>query len=134
MLVLLGLQYEFGMAVNLANLPSLPALGLSFSNILGALQQAGAVAFIHAALGTSLTVVSVIGLVLALSLSVRSVQVFGVPSFLSIVLAEVNGILFALSGFQDNNYSHGMATMFLLTFASHFLELHFLRLIRRSLS
>jgi hypothetical protein len=41
-------------------------------------------------------------------------------------------VLFVLSGFQDNNYSHGMASNFILTFAFYFLELYLLKPIQSS--
>ena len=127
LLVLLAIQYEFGMAANLSNLPSLSPFGFSFPNIVGALNQAGLVTLIHAALGTVLTVLALIALVLALVSKIRSVQVFGVLGFLSMTLAEICGVLFVLSGFQDNNYSHGMATNFILAFGFYFIELYFLK-------
>jgi len=126
-LVLLAIQYEFGMTANLLNLPSLSPFGFSFPNIVGALNQAGFVTVIHAALGTVLTILALITLVLALVSKIRSVQVFGVLGFLSMALAEICGVLFVLSGFQDNNYSHGMATNFILTFGFYFIELYFLK-------
>ena len=126
-LVLLAIQYEFGMAVNLSNLPSLSPFGFSFPNIAGAINQAGFVTVIHAALGTLLTILALITLVLALASKIRSVQVFGVLGFLSMVLAEICGVLFVLSGFQNNNYSHGMATNFILAFGFYFIELYFLK-------
>jgi hypothetical protein len=126
-LVLLAVQFEFGMAVNLSNLPSLSPFGFSFLNVLSALNQAGLVAMVHAVLGTVLTVISLIGLLMALASKIRSVQIFGALGLLSMALAEINGVLFTLSGFQNNNYSHGMATNFILTFSFYFIELYFLR-------
>src|SRR5271157_6347881 len=64
-LVLLAIQYEFGMTANLSNLPSLSPFGFSFPNIVGAINQAGFVTVIHAALGTLLTILALITLVLA---------------------------------------------------------------------
>ncbi|MGD0003708.1 MAG: hypothetical protein ABSE06_05700 [Anaerolineaceae bacterium] len=127
LLVLLAIQFEFGMAVNLSNLPSISPFVLSFSNVLSALNQAGTVAVVHAALGTALTIISLIDLVMALISKIRGVQIFGILGFLSMALAETSGVLFVLSGFQNNNYSHGMATNFILTFGFYFLELYFLK-------
>jgi hypothetical protein len=126
-LVLLTIQYEFGMAANLSNLPSLSPFGFSFSKLVSALNQAGFVTVIHAALGTVLTILALITLVLALVSKIRSVKVFGALAFLSMALAETCGVLFVLSGFQNNNYSHGMATNFILTFGFYFIELYFLK-------
>ena len=82
---------------------------------------------VHAILGTVLTIISLINLLMALASKIRSVQVFGALGFLSMALAEICGVLFVLSGFQNDNYSHGMATNFLLTFGFYFLELYFLK-------
>ena len=127
LLVLLVIQFELGMAVNLSDLPSLSPFGFSFPNVVGALNQAGTVAVFHAVLGTVLTIISLIGLGMALASKIRSVQIFGVLGFLSMALAEITGVLFVLSGFQNDNYSHGMATNFILTFGFYFLELYFMK-------
>jgi hypothetical protein len=126
-LVLLTFQFELGMAANLSNLPSPSPFGFSFPNIVNALNQAGFVTVFHTILGTVLTILALITLVLALASQIRSVQVFGVLGFLSMALAEITGVLFVLSGFQNNNYSHGMATNFILTFVFYFMELCFLK-------
>jgi hypothetical protein len=132
LLALLGLQYEFGMAVNIANPPSLPAFGLSLNAVSNALHQAGVVAVIHASLGIWLVVFSVINLILSLRSGLRSVQVFGSLAFLATLLAAITGLLFTLSGFQNDGDSHGMATNFLLSFTFYFLELSFLKPIQLS--
>jgi len=132
LLALLGLQYEFGMAVNIANPPSLPAFGLSLNAVSNALHQAGVVAVIHASLGIWLVVFSVINLILSLRSGLRSVQVFGSLAFLATLLAAITGLLFTLPGFQNDGDSHGMATNFLLSFTFYFLELSFLKPIQLS--
>ena len=130
LLALLGLQYEFGMAVNIANPPSLPPIGFSLNALSGALQQAGVVAVIHASLGVWLVIFSVINLIFCLRSGLRSVQVFGSLAFLATLLAAITGLLFSLSGFQNDGDSHGMATNFLLSFTFYFLELYFLKPVR----
>jgi len=127
LLIVLVAQFEFGMAVNLSDLPSLSPFGFSVPAVLGALQQAGVAAVIHAGMGTLLMVIDLAGLVMALQSRIRPVQIFGGLGFLSVVLAGFNGVLFTLSGFQDDHFSHGMASMFIVTFACHFLELYFLK-------
>ena len=129
---LLAVQFEFGMAVNLSNLPSLAPFGFSFPTILRALNQAGAVAVVHAVLGTILTILSLVSLIMALGSKIRSVQIFGGLGFLAMALAEINGVIFVLSGFQNDNYSHGMATMFILTFGFYFLELYFMKPVAKT--
>jgi len=131
-LCLLGLQYEFGMAVNIANPPSLAPLSFSTNAVSNALQQAGVVAVIHASLGSGLVLFSLINLIFSLRSGLRSVQVFGSVAFLSTLLAALTGLLFTLSGFQNDGYSHGMATNFLLSFTFYFIELYFLKPVRLS--
>ena len=126
-LILLVIQFEFGMAVNLSDLPSLSPFGFSFPTALSALNQAGIIAVVHAVLGSVLTVLSLISLFMALASKIRTVQVFGALGFLSMALAVINGVLFTLSGFQNDNYSHGMATSFILAFSFYFIELYFLK-------
>jgi hypothetical protein len=130
MLILLGLQYEFGMAVNLATQPSLAPFGFSMNGVIHALNQIGAVAVIHASLGSALVVIALISLIISLRSGLRSLQVFGSLAFLTILLAAVTGLLYTLSGFQNNGDTHGMATNFLLSFTFYFLELYFLKPIR----
>lgn len=127
LLVLLALQFEFGMAVNLSGPPSLAPFGFSLPALSGALAQAGTVAVIHAVLGGLLVILALVVLVLSLASEVRTLQVFGSLAFLSTVLAASTGLLFVLSGFQNDGDSHGMATNFILAFAFYFLELYFLK-------
>ncbi len=126
-LVLLAFQFELGMAVNIANPPSIPPFSFSLNEFSDALHQAGVTAVIHASLGVWLVIFSVISLVFSLRSEVRSVQVFGILACLAAFLAATNGVLFTLSGFQNDGYSHGMATNFLLSFSFNFLELYFLK-------
>jgi hypothetical protein len=115
------------MAVNFSDLPNLPPISFSMFNVLGALNQVGSVALVYAVLGTDLTVLALITLMLALASGIRSVQIFGVPGFLSMALAAISGLLFVLSGYRNDHYSHGMATNFILIFWIYFLELYFLK-------
>ena len=126
-LALLALQYELGMAVNIGNLPSLSPFGLSLNAVSNALHQAGLVAVLHASLGVWLVIFSVINLIFSLRTGLRSLQIFGSLAFLTTLLAAITGLLFTLSGFQNDGDSHGMATNFLLSFTFYFLELYFLK-------
>jgi hypothetical protein len=127
-LALLSIQFEFGMAINLGpSLPSLTAFDFSFPQIYAALQQAGLVAPIHASLGFFLLLLALANLVLALRSRVRGVQIFSILGVLSTLSAVATGILFTLSGFQNDGYSHGMATNFLLSFIFFFVELYLLK-------
>ena len=126
-LVLLIVQFEFGMAVTIANPPELSPFSFSIVKISDALNQAGVAALLHASLGTLLAVFSMLSLILSLRSRVRSVQIIGSLAFLATVLAASMGLAFTLSGFQNDNYSHGMATNFILSYTFCFLELYFLK-------
>ncbi len=127
-LAVLAFQFELGMAINLSpNLPDLPAFNFSIALILHALQQIGALGPLHAGVGVLLLLLALANLVLALASKARWVIFFGVLGFLSTTLEMISGILFTLSGFQNDGYSHGMATNFLLSFIFFFVELYLLK-------
>ncbi len=127
-LILLFFQYELGMSINLSpNLPQLAPFGFSLASIVAALDQAGAEALAHAGLGTMLALLSVLTLIYSLRSNIRSVQVVGALCFLTILLAMTGGILFTLSGFQQDNFSLMMASNFILAFAFHFLQLYLIK-------
>src|SRR5271157_69903 len=127
LLVLLAFQFELGMAVNIANPPTIPPFGFSLVGVSDALYQAGGTAVFHAGLGCCLVIASMISLIRALRSRIKSVQVFGALAFLATLLSATTGLLFVLSGFQNNGDTHGMATNFILAFAFYFLELYFLK-------
>ena len=127
-LILLTIQYELGMTINLSpNLPELAPFGFSLTKISDALHLAGPVTLAHAVLGSWITLVSILILILSLRSKVRSVQIFGSLSFLTMLVAMAGGILFTLSGFHEDHYSMAMASNFILTFIFNFLELYFLK-------
>ncbi len=127
-LVLLFFQFELGMTINLSpNLPELAPFGFSLTKIVDALRQAGEEALAHAGLGSTLALLSVLTLVLSLRSNRKSVQVVGALCFLTILLAMTGGILFTLSGFQEDNFSLMMASNFILAFTFHFLELYLIK-------
>ena len=125
MLVLLFLQYEFGMATIMSDIASIPPFDFSITAFRSTLDHAGVVALIHAGLGGWLVIFSVVNLILALRTKIRRVQIFGVLSFLTIMIAAGGGLFFVLSGFQNDHASHAMATNFLLSFTFFFLELYY---------
>jgi hypothetical protein len=126
-LALLALQFELGMAVNVSNQPTLAPFGFSLGGLSEALNQIGIVAVAHASLGVWLVLFSIVSIILALRSGVRSVQVFGSLALLATTLAATTGVLFTLSGFQNDGFSEGMATNFLLSFTFNFLELYYLK-------
>jgi hypothetical protein len=127
LLVLLAFQFELGVAVNIANPKSIPPFSLSSTAVTDALNGVGVVAVIHASLGSLLVLVSLVSIILALRTGVLGVQVFGCLALVATCLALTTGLMFTLSGFQNDGLSHGMATMFLLSFSFNFLELYFLK-------
>jgi len=127
-LALLVVQYEFDMAVNISDPPHLTPF--SFSDMVkfnDALNQVGVPAQVHAGLGTLLVIIALVNLVLALRSKVRSVQIVGSLAFITVLLAAFLGEAFVTSGFQNDGYSHGMASNFILSFIFYFLELYFLK-------
>jgi uncharacterized membrane protein len=71
--------------------------------------------------------ISVLNLILALRTKIRKVQIFGVLSFLTLLIAAGGGLIFVLSGFQNDNASHAMATNFLLSFIFSFIVFYYAR-------
>ncbi len=131
MLAFLVLQYEFGIAFNLTNLPSLSPFGFSLVQFNNALNRVGPVAQTHAGWGVIVGVLAIVLMILSLRSGIRSVQVFGSLGFVGVLVAGIMGQFFVMSGYQNDNYSHGMATFFILTFIFYFLELYFLKPARR---
>ncbi len=127
-LTLLAIQYELGMVINLGpSLPDLSPFGFSLTKISDALHQVGSAALIHAGLGSFLALLSILTLILSLRSKIKSVQIFGSLGLLTIIVAMAGGILFTLSGFQEDHYSLAMASNFILAFIAYFLELYFLK-------
>ncbi len=128
LLAVLFVQYEFGMWVNLANPPSLPAFSLLDNNAMSAaLSSAGLAAQIHAILGFAIWLFTVAVCVLSLRSGLRSVQIFGSLLLLSMTLAGVGGTLFVASGFNNDVASQAMAANFILSYSFAFLEFYFLK-------
>ena len=127
LLVLLAFQFELGMAVNIANPKPIPPFSLSSTAVSDALNGVGVVAVVHASVGSLLVLVSLVNIIFALRSGVLGVQVFGCLAFVATSLAATTGVMYTLSGFQNDGLSHGMATMFLLSFSFNFLELYFLK-------
>lgn len=128
LLVLLFVQYEFGIAINIANPPTLPAFSFSDNSAFNnALNTAGGLAQPHAILGFLVWLVSLVILVLSLRTGIRSVQIFGSLMLLSITVAGMGGSFFVQSGFTNDQASHTMAASFILAYSFAFLELYFLK-------
>jgi hypothetical protein len=121
MLSLLAFQFEMGMSLNLSPRVHETASASSVGGIWRTLGGVGADALMHGILGAALAVLSIGTPVLALLSGSAGVTVIGILAFLSTVGAAMNGVLFTASGFRNDGYSEGMATMFLLTFTFHFI-------------
>ncbi len=131
-LALLVVQFELGMAVNLSDLPKLPPIGNSIAQLSDYLHQAGITALLHAILGAWLGIFSLVNMILALRSHLRMVQVFGGLAFITTLVAAGMGTSFVQSGFQNDGWSNGMATSFILTFIFYFLEFYFLKPVPRT--
>ena len=131
LLFLIAVQFELGMAVNIANPPTISPIGFTLNGVTqgvgDALNTAGGAAPFHAGLGSLLVFFSVVTLVLSLRSGLRSVQIFGSLAFVATCLAATTGVLFVMSGFKNDGFSHGMATNFLLSYTFYFLTLYFLK-------
>src|SRR5258708_22320068 len=91
-LVLLVVQYEFGMAVNISNPPSLPAFSMLDGNAFNqALSSAGFVAEAHSIVGFLIWLLALAVLVMALRSGIRSVQIFGTLILLTVTVAGISG-------------------------------------------
>lgn len=124
MLVLLFLQYELGISTIMADPASIPPFGFSITAFRNALDHIGVVALLHAGFGVWLVIIAIINMIMSLRTGIRSTQIFGVLSFLAVLIAAHGGLRFVLSGFQNDNASHEMATNFILSFTFFFLELY----------
>ncbi len=127
MIVLLIMQYELGISTIMADIPSRSPFSFSIAAFQRALEQEGGIAPVHAGFGGLLIIVAVINLILALATKVRSVQILGVLNLFFILVAAGGGLFFVLSGFQNDNASHAMATNFILAFTFSFIELFYIR-------
>src|SRR5579864_8832881 len=121
MLSLLALQFEMGMSLNLSPRLKETTAVSGIGGIVGNLDAVGADALTHGIMGTALAILSVGTLVLSLRSGSAGVIVIGILACLSTVLAAMTGVLFTSSGFSNDGYSAGMASMFLLTFSFHFI-------------
>lgn len=127
MLVALGIQYELGMQFIMSDPQAAAPFAFSLEAVRGALLGVGPVALAHAGWGGVLLVLSLVILVVSLLARVRAAQVFAALGFLSIASAAAGGLLFVLSGFQNDSNSHNMATNLLLSFTFYFLEVYVLK-------
>ncbi len=126
-LVMLALQYELGITVIMSNPPSINPFPFSIQAVSQALHGVGTVAVVHAAWGGLLVIMALVVMVVSLLSRRRGAQIFGSLAFLSILSAAYGGLSFVLSGFQDDNNSHNLATNLLLSFALYFIELYVLK-------
>lgn len=125
MLVLLTAQGWTGDFANLfATFPT-SATTASMSGILQAVQNAGVTVLYHALEGGLLLVISVVIMILSFrSSSLTWVRVFAILGLGATISAGVGGVLFVLSGFQNNPSSAQMGGSFIGAYASYFLALY----------
>src|SRR5512144_1194053 len=121
MLAMLVLQYEFGVAFSLSDPPALTPFGFSsFTQFNVALNKVGPVAQTHAGFGILVGVMGIVILVVSLRTGLRGARIAGPLAFLAVLVAGIMGQLFVQSGYQDDNFTHGMATFFIVSLILYF--------------
>jgi heme A synthase len=132
-LAFLVVQYEFGIAFIISDPPHLsPFSATSITDFNNALNRVGLVAQLHVSFGVLVGILAIVILVLSLRSGRRGVQIFGALGLLSILVSGIMGQLFVQSGYQNDNWSHGMATNFILAFIFYFILLYVLKPVARS--
>jgi heme A synthase len=124
-LVILSIQGWTGDFVNLFSAFPVGAVNSSFIGLFQALEEAGQLPFYHALEGILLVAFSLAILILSLRTKIRNAKIASIIAFGAVVSATIGGILFVLSGFQDNGNSMQMAGSFIGAYAFYFLELYF---------
>ena len=127
MLAFLVLQYEFGMAFTLSDPPELTPFGFSGTQFNEALNRVGPVAQTHAGFGILVGIMGIVILVASLRSKSRGARIVGPLAFLAVLVAGITGQLFVQSGYQNDGFSHGMATFFIVSFILYFVELYLLK-------
>ena len=124
-LAVLTIQGWTGDSVNLFSVFPQGSVNASFLGIVEALFAAGGIATYHAFEGILLIILATLVLALALNTRIRIVNLFAILGFVMVISAVIGGVLFVLSGFQNNGFSSQMATSFLGAYAFYFLELYY---------
>jgi hypothetical protein len=129
MLVLLFFQYYFGISDNfsLSNVPAQPPISFSVSAIMGYLTGPASVVLIHAFSGLFLFLFSFVIILFSARSEIKILGTLAILGTIGIAGAMTSGLLFVLSGFQNDGASLGMAIGFILTFSVYFVELYFSR-------
>ena len=121
-LVLLTVQGWTGDFANLFAVFPSGGVAASFGGFWAAVGSAGAIVAYHALEAAALLVCSVV--ILALSLRERVGRLFALLGMASVVSAAIGGVLFVLSGFQNNPNSAQMGGSFIGAYAFYFLTLY----------
>jgi len=124
-LVILSIQGWTGDFVNLFSVFPMGAVDSSFSGLIRALEEAGQLPVYHAIEGVLLVAFSLVILILSFQTKIKNAKIASIIAFGAVVSATIGGILFVLSGFQDNGNSMQMAGSFIGAYAFYFLELYF---------
>lgn len=112
-IVILTVQGWTGDFVNLfAPFPS-GSVSQSFGGLMTALFSAGAITAFHASEGALLVVLSLAVLGLSFKSKDRSIRIVSILATAAVVSAMVGGVLFVLSGFQNNPNSAQMGGSFI---------------------
>ena len=124
-LIVLSMQGWSGDAANLfAVFPSGPAAH-SLNGFVQAISSAGVFEIYHAAEGFLLLILSIVVLALSMRSRPNSVRICAILGLLAVASAAAGGILFVLSGFQDNGNSAQMGGSFIAAYAFYFIELYY---------
>ncbi len=125
--MVLTVQGWTGDTVNLFTTFPSGTVGPSIGDVGGAISAGGAILVWHAAEGVLLFALSVVVLAMSQRSKPTSVRIVSILGFLAILSAGVGGLLFVLSGFQDNGASAQMGGSFIGAYAFYFIELYYTR-------
>jgi len=127
-LVVLSVQAWTGDFVNLFSVFPVGTVDSSLGGLLQALKEAGLLPLFHAFAGILLVALSVVVLVLSFRSKIRNAEIASIIGLAAVFSAVMGGVLFVLSGFQDNGSSMQMAGSFIGAYALYFLELYFTKM------
>ena len=124
-IVILTVQGLTGNLVNLfAPFPG-GSVGQSFGGLTTAISNAGVLTAFHAFEGALLITLSLVVLGLSFRSKDRSLQILSTLATGAVISAMVGGVLFVLSGFQNNADSAQMGGSFIGAYAFYLFELYF---------
>jgi hypothetical protein len=100
-------------------------VGDSFGGLVSALSSAGDLAVYHSLEGAAIVILSLVIVGFSFKSKAGSLRIVSILAAAAVVSAMVGGIMFVLSGFQDNSSSAQMGGSFIGAYALYFVELYF---------